>query len=102
GQMPFCLAFTVWAAGIVRHLTMSEKNQSLSCEANRPIGETVFKIPPREGQVKIYVVFSDRELDGSSIGSQLHEFAEKGSVTAMDFRAPGTVAMDLIEFTPAQ
>jgi hypothetical protein len=101
GQLPWCLVFTRSWSGIVRQMTMSEKNLSVPCAAEKPIGDLLFKIPPQEGRVKIHVVFSDRELEAIPIAQQIRELADKGApINGIDLRAPGTVIVDTFEFEP--
>lgn len=103
GQPPYCLVFTVAEGGRpIRHLTMLEDKLSPDCPAGQPIASTVFRIPPREGKVKIYVVFSDRALEADPISLQFDELVrEEQPITAMDLRAPGRVVIETLEFTPA-
>src|SRR5262245_5771448 len=74
-QLPFCLVFTVSEKGIVRQLTMTSMNHSVPCSAGKPIGDVAYRIPPSEGNVRIHVLFSDRKLDATPIGAQVHELA---------------------------
>ena len=102
GQPAYCLAFTVAEKGVVRHLTMSEENESLPCPAHAPVGGTEYRIPPAEGKVRVYLVFSDRKLDARPIAAQMHELGGKPGFSAMDLRAPGSVLLETLEFTPAK
>ncbi len=99
-QPPYCLAFTASEHGIVRQLTMTAANESVPCAAGEPLGGTEYRIPPGEGKVKVYVVFSDRKLDALPVGVQIHELGKGGSLTAMDLRAPGQVVLETLEFEP--
>lgn len=103
GQPPYCLVFTVAEGGRpIRHLTMLEDKLSPDCPAGKPIAENVFRIPPREGKVKIYVIFSDRALEADPISRQIDEFVtEEQPITAMDLRAPGRVVVETLEFSPS-
>ncbi|MDI1436335.1 MULTISPECIES: hypothetical protein [Polyangium] len=102
GQPPYCLVFTIAEGGPIRHLTMLEDKLSPDCPAGEPIAGNVFRIPPREGKVKIFVVFSDRALESDPIGRQISDLvSQKQPVTAMDLRAPGRVVVETLEFTPA-
>jgi hypothetical protein len=100
GQPAYCLAFTIAEKGIVRHLTMSEENESLPCPAHAPVGGTAYRIPPAEGRVRVYLVFSDRKLDARPIAAQMHDLGASPGFSAMDLRAPGNVLLEKLEFTP--
>jgi hypothetical protein len=103
GQPPYCLVFTVAEQGPIRHLTMLEDKRSPDCPAGTPILGTSFRIPVREGKVKIYVVFSDRFLESDSIAAQMDDLvSQKQAITAMDLRAPGSVVLETLEFTPTR
>src|SRR5438477_8736390 len=54
-----CLVFTISASGVVRQLTMNADQTSLDCEPGTRIGKESFRIPAREGKVRIFAVFSD-------------------------------------------
>jgi hypothetical protein len=99
-QYPWCLAYTVSEKGVIRQLTMSQSNESLPCKAGEAIGDTTYAIPPAEGKVRVYVIFSDRKLDALPIGAQVHEMAKSPAFSAMDLRAPGLVLMETLDFTP--
>jgi hypothetical protein len=100
GTPPHCLAFSISKSGVVRQLTMNPENTSLDCAPGRPIGDERFRIPAREGKVRIYVLFSDQKLEAQPIADQIHEFAGKPDLTVLDLRAPGRVTTDMIEFAP--
>ncbi|UQA54619.1 hypothetical protein [Polyangium aurulentum] len=103
GQPPYCLVFTVAERGPIRHLTLLEDKRSPDCPAGTPILGTAFRIPPREGKVKIYVIFSDRFLESDSIAQQMNDLvSQKQAITAMDLRAPGSVVLETLEFTPTK
>lgn len=103
GQPPYCLVFTVAEHGPIRHLTMLEDKRSPDCPAGMPILNTPFRIPVREGKVKIYVIFSDRFLESDSIAAQMDDLvSQKQAITAMDLRAPGSVVLETLEFTPTK
>jgi hypothetical protein len=101
GQLPFCLAFSVSQAGVVRQLTMSHENLSMRCDADKPVGNLTFRIPADEGQVKVHVIFSDRKLQAASIAQQIYELHEAHRrITSVDLRAPGKVVEEMLEFEP--
>jgi hypothetical protein len=103
GQLDHCLVYTESEKGVIRQLTMSFEDQSVACEAGQPIGGEKYKIPVKEGKVRAYVIFSDRPLKGSSVAAQLNEaWSNKRTLTAMDLRAPGQVAIETLEFTPSK
>jgi hypothetical protein len=95
-----CLVFSASQSGVVRQLTMNEDNTSVDCTPGQPIGKTPFRIPAREGKVRIYAVFSDQKLTAGPIAEQIEELGRKPEVTMLDLRAPGHVVGDMIEFTP--
>lgn len=102
GQLPYCLVFTESDKGVLRQLTMSFEDQSIPCEAGKAVGEKKYNIPAAEGKVRIYVIFSDRPLKGSTVAAQLNEaWSDKRTLTAFDLRAPGQAAIEAIEFTPS-
>jgi len=103
GQPPYCLVYTIPESGRpIRHLTLLEDKLSSDCPAGEPIMGSVFKIPPREGKVKIYVIFSDRALDSNSIGQQIDDLqSQETPITAMDLRAPGKVQVEVLSYLPS-
>jgi hypothetical protein len=103
GQPPYCLVFTVAEGGRpIRHLTALEDKLSPDCPSGQPIAGNVFRIPPREGKVKIYVIFSDRALEVDSISRQIDDLvSQEQPITAMDLRAPGRVVVETLEFSPS-
>lgn len=101
-QLPFCLVFTASERGVVRQLTMMAEGLSVPCAAGEPIGGITYRIPPEEGKVRIYVVFSDQAMKASPIATQIHALFTSGQLlTAMDLRAPGAVYLEMLEFTPS-
>jgi hypothetical protein len=101
GQLPFCMAFSASDRGVVRHLTMTPQNEALQCEAGKAIGGVNFRIPADEGPVRIIVVYTDAQIEASPIAAQVREISYKQrKVTGMDLRAPGTVAVGSVDFTP--
>ncbi len=101
GQPPYCLAFTASEQGVVRQLTMTPANESVPCRPGEPVGGTAYRVPPAEGKVRVYVVFSDRKLDATPIGAQIHELGKGAGLTAMDLRAPGQVLLETLELDPS-
>jgi hypothetical protein len=102
GQLPFCIAFTASERGVVRQLTMTEDGLSLPCKAGEPVGGVTYRIPPEEGKVRIYVIFSDQQVKVVSMAWQMHELVRAGRpLTAMDLRAPGAVQLETLEFAPS-
>jgi hypothetical protein len=102
GQLPFCLVFTASERGVVRQLTMTEDGLSIPCKAGEPIGNVTYRIPPEEGKVRIYVVFSDQQMKAVPIATQIHELVRAGQpLTAMGLRAPGAVQIEALEFAPS-
>jgi hypothetical protein len=102
GQHPYCLVFTVSEKGIIRQLTMTRENRSIKCEAGKRIFNSSFRVPLEEGKVKAYIFFSDQRIQAGSVAQQLYELQGKPRVTAMDFRLPGAVAVEMLEFTPQE
>jgi hypothetical protein len=100
GTLPNCLAFSISESGVVRQLTMNPENTSLECAAGQPMGGERFRIPAREGKVRIYALFSDQKLEAQPIADQIHEFARKPDLTVLDLRAPGRILTDTVEFVP--
>jgi len=100
GQLPFCLLFTVSEKGVVRQLTMTRKNVSIKCDPSMPIGRTTFRIPPEEGKVYAYIFYSDQKLVAGTVAQQIYEHEQGGRLNAMNFRLPGKVQMETLEFTP--
>jgi hypothetical protein len=102
GQLPYCLAFTASEHGVVRLLTMSAKNEAFKCDANQAVGGMPFRVPPDEGPVRVIVVFSDQQIEATPIAAQVREISFKQrKVNGMDLRAPGTVTVESVDFTPA-
>jgi hypothetical protein len=100
GTPPNCLAFSISESGVVRQLTMNPENTSLACAPGRPMGEGPFRIPAREGKVRIYVLFADRPLEAQPIAEQIHELSGKPDLGVLDLRAPGRIVTDMVEFAP--
>lgn len=102
GQFPFCLVFTASETGVVRRLTMPPDRMSVPCEAGQPIGGLTYKIPAREGKVKVYVLFSDQQVKADPIGTQVFELVSaKRPVSLIDMRVPGRAQLGTLEFTPS-
>jgi hypothetical protein len=98
-QPPYCLAFTASEANVVRQLTMAET--SIPCEADKPIGDVVYIIPPEEGAVVIYVLFSDQALESATMAQQIHDLSLRDkNFSGIDLRAPGRVFIQRLSFQP--
>jgi hypothetical protein len=100
GQLPYCMLFTVSEKGIIRQLTMTRENRSIKCDAGKRIYNSSFRVPVEEGKIRAYVFFSDQRIQAGSVAQQLYDLRDKTRVTAMDFRLPGSVAVEMLEFTP--
>lgn len=101
GQPPYCLVFTISERGAIRQLTMNDADMSIPCGAGEPVGGVTYRIPPSEGKVRAYILFSDRALRASPIATQINELAaDNPSFSAMDLRVPGQVIVEVLEFTP--
>src|SRR3954468_10205468 len=100
GQLPYCLAFTQSAKGVMRQLTMSSKNLSFDCKPGKPVGGRVFKAPLEEGAVKMYVIFSSEPINAAMVTVQLVDTSDLSQLTAMDLRLPGRVQLETLEFAP--
>jgi hypothetical protein len=100
GQLPYCLVYTRTESGIVRQLTPIDPNEAIPCPAGAPIGGSSYAIPKAEGKVRIFVVLSDRVIDGRPVSAQVRELGATPGFSAMDLRAPGNVALETLEFTP--
>lgn len=100
GQLPYCLVFARAESGVVRQLTPLDPNEAIPCPAGAPIGGATYAIPKAEGKVRVYVVFADRAIDGRPLGAQVRELGATPGFSAMDLRAPGNVALEMLEFTP--
>jgi len=101
GQMPYCLVFTQSGKGVVRQLTISKTNVSVKCSPGEPVLGQAYRIPVEEGPVKINVFFSDQRLEAASVANQLNEMANP-SFNPIDFRLPGNVVVERLDFIPAQ
>lgn len=100
GQHPYCMLFTVSEKGIIRQLTMTRENRSIKCDAGKRIYNSSFRIPVEEGKVRAYIFFSDQRIQAGSVAQQLNDLRDKPRLTAMDFRLPGSVSVEMLEFTP--
>lgn len=100
GQYPYCMLFTVSEKGIIRQLTMTRENRSIKCDAGKRIYNSSFRVPVEEGKVRAYIIFSDQRVQAGSVAQQLYDLRDKQRLTAMDFRLPGSVAVEMLEFTP--
>jgi len=100
GQYPYCMLFTVSEKGIIRQLTMTRENRSIKCDAGKRIYNSSFRVPVEEGKVRAYIFFSDQRIQAGSVAQQLYDLRDKPRLTAMDFRLPGSVSVEMLEFTP--
>lgn len=100
GQHPYCMLFTVSEKGIIRQLTMTRENRSIKCDAGKRIYNSSFRVPVEEGKIRAYIFFSDQRIQAGSVAQQLYDLRDKQRVTAMDFRLPGSVAVEMLEFSP--
>ncbi|MFL5354398.1 hypothetical protein [Archangium sp.] len=100
GQHPYCMLFTVSEKGIIRQLTMTRENRSIKCDAGKRIYNSSFRVPVEEGRINAYVFFSDQRIQAGSVAQQLYDLRDKPRVSAMDFRLPGSVTVEMLEFTP--
>ena len=100
GAPPHCLVFTISSSGVVRQLTMNAEQTSFDCEPGKRIGDEPFRIPSREGKVRIFAVFSDQKLSAGPIAEQVNDLGGKPGFTGLDLRAPGHVVTDIVEFVP--
>ena len=101
GQLPYCLVFTQSGKGVVRQLTMSKSNVSVKCPAGEPVLGQAYKVPVEEGPVKINIFFSDQRLEAASVANQLNDMANP-SFSPIDFRLPGQVVVETLDFIPAE
>jgi hypothetical protein len=101
-QVPYCLAFTISASGVIRQLTMNPENRSIECRAGSPIGGVSYRFPLGEGRVKIYVLFSDRPLNAHSVADQIVDKSDQPAINATDLRLPGRVNVEVLEFSPGR
>jgi hypothetical protein len=93
--------FTHSGKGVVRQLTMSKNNVSVKCPADEPVLGQAYKIPVEEGPVKINVFFSDQRLEAGSVANQLNDMANP-SFSPIDFRMPGKVVVEIVDFIPSE
>ncbi len=100
GQHPYCLLYTVSEKGVIRQLTMTRENRSIKCDAGKPIYNSSFRVPVEEGKVRAYIFFSDQRINAGSVAQQLFDLRDKPKLTAMDFRLPGSVSVETLEFMP--
>lgn len=101
GQMPYCLVFTHSGKGVVRQLTMSKNNTSVKCPAGAPVLGQAYRVPVEEGPVKIHVLFSDQRLEAASVANQLNDMSNV-SFNPIDFRLPGRVLVETLDFIPTE
>jgi len=101
GQLPYCLVFTQSEKGVIRQLTISKSNMSVKCDPAEPVLGQTYKVPAEEGPVKVQVFFSDQRLEAASVANQLNEMSSP-SFSPIDFRLPGQVVVESIDFIPTQ
>jgi hypothetical protein len=102
GQLRYCLVFTRSETGVIRQLTMTHENRSVSCEAQKPIGGIRYRIPVNEGPVKVHIFFSDQPLNAGALAQDLYERKGDPSFHPIDLRLPGKVVVQTLEFTPTE
>jgi len=100
-QLPYCLVFTHSGKGVVRQLTISKNNVSVQCPAGAPVLGQTYRVPAEEGAVQIHVFFSDQRLEAASVANQLNEQAQR-SFSPIDFRLPGKVIVETLDFNPSE
>lgn len=101
-QLKYCLVFTRSETGVIRQLTMTHGNRSVTCEARQPIGGIRYRIPVNEGPVKIHIFFSDQPLNAGALAQDLYERKGDPSFQPIDLRLPGKVVVQTLEFTPSE
>lgn len=100
GQPPYCHVFTVGTRGGIRQHTSTEDGLSPECPAGATLGDAAIHVAANSGKTKVYVIFSDRPLEGGPIALQIQEFVDqKQPVMAVDLRAPGRVVVETLEFS---
>jgi hypothetical protein len=99
GTPPYCLVYSIAEGGTIRQLTMNEENDSFDCPAGAPIAKSGFRIPKKEGKVRIYIIFSDQKLSASSVAQQINDLGT-ATFNTLDLRVPGKAVTDVIEYTP--
>ena len=82
-------------------LTMSKNNVSVTCGAGEPVLGQAYRIPVDEGAVKFQIFFSDQRLEAGSVANQLNEQSLR-SFNPIDFRLPGKVVVETIDFIPSE
>lgn len=100
GQLPYCLVVEARGSEVVQALPVSEDGQSVACEAGKPIGGKGWALPQKDLGLKAFVVFSDRPLKGDSVAQQIRDRLDEGPqarVGPMDLRAPGQVALEVLD-----
>lgn len=104
GQLPFCLVVEA-PRGHAQAYPLAADGQSVPCEAGKPIGDRTWPIPATDDAIRTFVVFSDRKLKADTVVLQIGERLAEGpnaTVTSMDLRAPGRVALETLEIKPAE
>jgi hypothetical protein len=102
-QPPYCHVFTTTATGVIWLQTPTQDQMSIDCPAGQMITGNAFRVPKREGKVKVYVIFSDRRLEAGPLQMQIQEMVQQHkTVSAVDLRAPGKVLVEMVEFAPVE
>jgi len=101
GQFPYCHIFTRSDSGVLRQLTMTHDNLSLPCPAGEPVGRVTFRVPVDEGPITALVLFTDQQVNGSSMGLQLLDLPKDQAPGAWNLRVPGRAVTEVLRFTPS-
>jgi hypothetical protein len=64
------------------------------------MGKTTYRIPAEEGAVKVHIFFSDQRLDASAVAQQIAEAVGTPDFNPVNFRLPGRVYVETLEFVP--
>ena len=99
GQLPYCLVIQARGSEVVVPLPVTEDGQSAPCTVGMPIGNKRWPLSTNGAGYKVFVVFSDRPLKGDTVADQIRSRLDEGPhavVTSMDLRAPGQVALEML------
>lgn len=102
GQLPYCHIFTRSDSGVLRQLTMTHDNLSLPCPGGEPVGRVTFRVPADEGPITALVLFTDQQVNGSSMGLQLLDLPKDQAPSAWNLRVPGRAFTETLRFTPME